>query len=305
MILPVNGVTQSYLDSLDRIQSTLDSVTQQVSSGTRVSQPSDDPSAVPGILETLSQIAQDTQTKSNLNEVNSELGAGDAALQSASTALEQAISLASEAASPQTASQNADLLQQAQAIQQQLVDLSGTTFNGQYIFSGDLDDQPLYALDASQPEGVTQLANATSTRTITDGAGATLWVPPTAQEIFDPKNADGSAASGNAFAAINSLVQALQNNDQAGATTAVNSLKAADDYMNQQLGLYGIAENRVADALTGLSSSVANANQTLSNLRDADVAGDAVELTQVQTQQQAALSVGSKLSQLNLFSYLA
>jgi flagellar hook-associated protein 3 FlgL len=305
MILPVNGSTQSYLDSLDRIQSTLDTVTRQVSSGTRVSQPSDDPSAVPGILETQSQIAQNTQTQTNLNEVNAELSAGDAALQNASTALEQAISLASEAASPQTASQNADLLQQAQAIQQQLVDLSGTTFNGRYIFSGDLDDQPLYSVDASQPEGVTQLAAPTSTRTITDGAGATLWVPRTAREIFDPKNADGSAASGNAFAAINSLVQALQNNDQAGAAAAVNSLKAADDYMSQQLGLYGIAENRVADALNTLSDSQAAEKQTLSNLRDADVAGDAVELTQVQTQQQAALSVGSKLSQLSLFSYLA
>ena len=185
------------------------------------------------------------------------------------------------------------------------MDLSGTTFNGRYIFSGDLDDQPLYALDASQPEGVTQLATATSTRTITDGAGTTLWVPRTAQQIFDPKNADGSAASGNAFAAINSLVQALQNNDQAGAATAVNSLKAADDYMSQQLGLYGIAENRVADTLTGLSSSLATANQSLSNQRDTDMAGAAIELTQVQTQQQAALSVGSKLSQLNLFSYLA
>ncbi|MGA3099057.1 MAG: flagellin [Bryobacteraceae bacterium] len=305
MISPVNGVTQSYLDSLDRIQSTLDSVTQQVSSGIRVGQPSDDPSAVPGILDTLSQIAQDTQTKTNLNEVSNELSAGDNALQNAVTVLGQAISLGSEAASPQTPTQNADLLQQAQAVQQQLVDLSATTVNGRYIFSGDLDDQPLYALDASQPEGVKQLASATSTRTITDGAGATLWVPLTAQEIFDPKNADGSAATGNVFAAVNSLVQALQNNDQTAAGTAVDSLKAADDYLSQQLGFYGIAENRVADTLTSLGSSLATENQSLSNLRDADVAGDAIELTQVQTQQQAALSVGSKLSQLNLFSYLA
>jgi flagellin-like hook-associated protein FlgL len=271
----------------------------------RVNLASDDPSAVPGILSTLSQIAQNTQTQSNLNEVSSELSAGDTALQSAVTVLEQAISLGTQGASAQTASQDAAFLQQAQAIQQQLVDAANTSVNGQYIFSGDLDGQPSYAVDASQPEGVTQLMSATSTRTITDGAGATLWVPRTAQQIFDPKNADGSPASGNVFAAVNSLVQALQNNDPAAAATAVDSLKAADDYLNQQLGFYGIAENRVADTLTGLGTSLATAKQSLSTQRDTDVAGAAIELTQVTTQQQAALSVGSKLSKLSLFDYLA
>jgi flagellin-like hook-associated protein FlgL len=185
------------------------------------------------------------------------------------------------------------------------VNASNTSVNGRYIFSGDLDGQPTYALDATQPEGVKQLASVTSTQTITDGAGATLWVPRTAQEIFDPKNADGTPASGNAFAAVNSLVLALQNNDQTAAATAVDSLKAADDHLNQQLGFYGIAENRVADTLNSLSSAAAAEKQSLGDERDTDVAGAAIELTQVTTQQQAALSAGAKISKLSLFDYLA
>ena len=305
MLSPLDGSTQSYLDNLDRIQSRLNDVTRQLSSGIRVGMPSDDPTAVPGILKTLSQIARNTQTQTNLNQVKTELDTGDSTLQSAVTALEQAISLGTQAASTQSASQNAVFLQQAQAIQQQLVNASNTSVNGRYIFSGDLDGQPTYVLDASQPEGVKQLASVISTQNITDGAGATLWVPRTAQEIFDPKNADGTPASGNVFAAVNSLVLALQNKDQTAAATAVDSLKAADDHLNQQLGFYGIAENRVADTLNSLSSAAAAEKQSLGDERDTDVAGAAIELTQVTTQQQAALSAGAKISKLSLFDYLA
>jgi flagellar hook-associated protein 3 FlgL len=280
-------------------------VQRQLSSGVRVGLASDDPSAVPGILESVSQIARNTQTLTNLNQVKSELQTGDSALQSVVTTLEQAINLGTQGANTQDASQRAVLAQQVQGIQQQLVALSNTSDNGQYVFSGDLDGQPLYALDATQPEGVKQLATATSTRTITDGGGATIWVPRTAHEIFDAKNANGTPASGNVFAAVNNLLLALQNNDPTAAATAIDSLKSADDHVNQELGFYGIAENRLADTVNSINNSLVNEKQALGDQRDADVAGDAIELSQVSTQQQAALAAGAKISKLSLFDYLA
>lgn len=305
MLTPVNGTTQSYLDNLDRIQSRMNDVQRQLSSGTRVGLASDDPLAVPGILDSLSRIARNTQTLTNLGQVKSELETGDSALQSVITALEQAISVGTQGASTQNASQRALLAQQVQGIQQQMVALSSTSVNGRYIFSGDLDGQPLYALDSTQPEGVAQLATATSTRTIADGGGATIWVPRTAHEIFDLKDANGAPASGNVFAAVNSLLVALQNNDTTAAGAAVDSLKAADDHVNQELGLYGIAENRLADSVNSINNSLVTEKQNLSAQRDTDVAGAAIELSQVTIQQQAALSAGAKMSKLSLFDYLA
>jgi flagellin-like hook-associated protein FlgL len=85
----------------------------------------------------------------------------------------------------------------------------------------------------------------------------------------------------------------------------MDSLKAADDHLNQQLGLIGIAETRVADSTTAAAQSVTTEQQNLSGLRDADTAGDAIQLTQLNTQQQAALSARAKMSQYNLFDFLA
>ncbi len=186
-----------------------------------------------------------------------------------------------------------------------MVNLSNTTVGGRYIFSGDSDEQAAYALDSTQPNGVRQLSPATSTMAITDVNGNTLWKPMTAQQIFDARNTDGSNAAGNVFAAVNSLLTALQNNDSSAATASVESLNAADDYLNQQLGLIGIAEDRVENATTAASQSVTTETADLGTLRDADTAGDAIQLSQLNTQQQAALSARATMSQSNLFDFLA
>lgn len=305
MLPPVNGSTEKYLGDLDRIQSLMETLQRQVSSGVRVSRASDDPAAVPLILATQSRIAENTQLETNLNQVKTELDTGDSVLQQAIKSIEQAVSLGTQASTTLSDSQHATLLEQVRGIQAQLVGITRTTVAGRYIFSGDLDQQPLYALDPTQPEGVRQLATPTSTRVNTDANGATLWTAPTAQRIFDPRNPDQSPAPGNVFAAVNSLLTAIETDNDSAANTAVDALKVADDHLNQQLGLYGIAQTRVADALDSAARSITNQKQDLSSLRDADVAADAVQMSQVTLQQQAALSARAKTSQLSLFEYLA
>ena len=306
MLPAVKGPSEQFLTDLDRIQSAMNTVQRQLSSGLRVGQASDDPSAVPSILNTQSEIAQNNQAQTTLNQVGTELKSGDSSLQQAVALLDKAITLASQAGSTVNGNtQIAVLAGQVRDIQEQLVGLSNTSVGGRFIFSGDDSQQAAYALDSTQPSRVRQLAPGKSTLAITDTNGNTLWKPVTAQQIFDARDTGGAAAAGNVFAAVNSLLTALQNNDSSAAGGTMDSLKAADDHLNQQLGLIGIAETRVTDATTAAAKSVTTEQQELSSLRDADTAGDAVELTQLNTQQQAALSARAKMSQYNLFDFLA
>ena len=53
-----------------------------------------------------------------------------------------------------TAASRAILAQQVAGLQQTLVGISNTNYNGRYIFSGDQTPAPAYQLDSSQPDGV-------------------------------------------------------------------------------------------------------------------------------------------------------
>src|SRR5690349_24811649 len=145
MLPYLSGPNQQFLSDLQRINSEMADVAKQLSSGLRVSSVADDPSAVEGIMLNQSRIAQLTQTQTNLNNLKPELETGDAALQQAMQQVESAISIASQSTSPlSNANSMAQLTIQVQGILQNLVNLSGSSSGGRYIFSGDLDQQALY-----------------------------------------------------------------------------------------------------------------------------------------------------------------
>jgi len=307
MFPSISGATQQYLANLNQTETQLQQATAEISSGIAVEQPSDDPAAISEILQTETAISNNKQIQSNLTNVTAEVNTADSALQTAVQAVQNAISAATEGgSSTATADTRATLAQQVAGIQQTLVGIAQTTVNGSYIFSGDQDTQPHYQLDPTQPEGVLQLVTSSSTRTIQSVDGTSFAVALTAQQIFDAKNADGTPASGNVFAAIQNLETALTNNDTAGITAAADSLQSASSYLNDQLAFYGQVENRVQEA-TGLAQKFQTQQQTeLSNLQDTDIPATATELSQLQVQQEAAMSAESNIEQMkNLFSYLA
>ena len=306
MFPSISGSNQAFLANLDATQLQMQQAQAEISSGLRVQQASDDPPEIAEILQLQGDISQNQQLQSNLNGVSSDLSTADSALQTAVQAVENATSLGAEGANATaTADQRTNLAQQVSGILQTLVDIANTNINGRYIFSGDLDTQPSYQYDPTQPTGVDQLISPTDTEVVVDASGTSISVSRTAQEIFDAQDSSGAPATGNVFAAVNSLVTALQNNDQAGISQAVISLQSADQYLNDQLAFYGQAETGISSALTVAQQFQTEDASNLSQLRDADVASVAVELNQEQVQNQAALSAESTiLQQRDLFSYL-
>jgi len=303
---------QAFLADLNRTQQQINQSSAEVTSGLRVQQPSDDPGAVPSILQTQADISANQQIQTNLGSVANELQTADAGLQSAVQAVESAITLATQGAnSTSSAADRANLAQQVAVLQQTLVGISQTTYNGRYIFSGDQDTGPAYQLDPTQPDGVKQLISAPSTRVIVDATGTAISVAKTAQQIFGAQNSDGTDASGNVFAAINSLYLALTNtslsssDQQTAIAQAGTALQSAGTYLNQQLEFYGAAEDRIATANDLAQKFQTQQQAQLSNLRDADIPAAALQLSQSQTEQQAALSAESQIVQIKtLFSYL-
>jgi flagellar hook-associated protein 3 FlgL len=303
----ISGSSQQYLADLSATQAQMQTAQAQVSSGLALQEPSDDPSAVPEIFQLQTTLAQNQQVQNNLGDVQTNLNSANTALQSALTDVQTAITVATQGASTtSTAADDTNLATQVSQLLQNLVSLSNTNVNGTYIFSGDQDTQPSYQIDPSQPEGVQQLLATTSTQVIQDVNGTGIAVAKTAQEIFDPQDpVAGGPAANNTFAAVNSLLTALQNNDAAGAAAAATSLQSSSDYLNQQLAFYGEAQDQVTNAVSIAKQFQTQEQSSLGQLQDANIPAAALSLTQAQTQEQASLSVEAKMQQMpNLFSYL-
>ena len=105
-------------------------------------------------------------------------------------------------------------------------------------------------------------------------------------------------------AAVNSLRIALTNNDPTAITAAIGSLQTAQDYMAQQLAFYGGVQDQVANATDVAQKFQLQAQASLSQIRDTDMATAAVTLTQEQTSMQAAIQAEASMPTTSLFSYL-
>jgi len=220
--------------------------------------------------------------------------------------LDSAVSLGTEgASSTSSATDRANLATQVNGILQNLVGLSQSTVNGRYIFSGANDTQPQYQLDPTQPDGVKQISDTPSTRVIEDGNGTPISVAMTAGQIFDARDSTGAPTAGNVFVAVSALETALQNNDTAGITSAISSLQSASDTVNSALEFYGNVEDQINAASTLAQKFQTNEQTQLGQLQDANIPAAALQLTQTQTDEQAALSSQGKIEQMqNLFSYM-
>ncbi len=305
MITGLNAANGQFLASVDTLQSQLNNAENQLTSGLRVNQASDAPQQVGDIFQARADLASENQTIQNLNVVQAQVSTADTSIQTAVQLLQNAVTLGSQGASTNaTQEQRNSLAAQVQSVLSQLVGISATQVNGVYIFSGDASGSAPYQLDAASPTGVDRLVTAKATQQIADPTGVTFQIAMTAQDLFDKRDASDNPAPENAFAAVNSLQLALQNGDTNGITQAIASIQTANNYLNQQLGFYGAAENRIASSIDLAKKFQVQTQTQLSDLQDANVPAEAVAVTQATTALNAAMAAQAKRPTSTLFDYL-
>lgn len=247
MLAGLDAFNSTFLADLNSTEQRITAANQQITSGFRVNEASDDPAAVASIISYQSQIDQATQIQTNLSRAAAVASSADAALSSASISLDNLTSLATEGASTTTLQvSRTSLSTQVQAILQQLVGLANTSVQGEYIFGGDDPATPPYTLAPGVPGGVVQNNTASNTATIGNVAGVQIVATQTAQQIFG----DGDTT----------LVGNSQRVDAAGATFVKGASPANDEKFN-----FSVYANGHTTAVTATVAASA-AGQTLTNV---------------------------------------
>ncbi len=306
MIQGIGTISQEFLSNLQVLTQETEATQEQVSSGRSVNQPSDDPAQLGDILQLESALGNVNQVSQNLGQVTSQVNTAESALESATTLLDQVNTLGEQGAnSTMTATQRTALSQQVEQSLSQLVSLSNTQYDGQYVFSGSDATQPSYQLDLSSATGVDQLITSPSTYLIQDATGTTFAVSQTAQQIFDDQNPDSSPAPDNIFAAVNNLRLALANNDQTGITSALSSLQLAQSHLSESLQFYGGVQDQLSNATSVAQMFQLQYQTSLSQETSTNMATAATALTQEQTTLQASLQAEASMPKTTLFDMLS
>jgi flagellar hook-associated protein 3 FlgL len=305
MITNLDPQNALFLNGLSQIESNIAQASNQVSSGLQITVASDAPDQIGTLLQLRANLSHNSQIQTNLTLATTNAQAADTALSSSIQLMDSATTLATQGATTTSdAASRATLATQVQSILQQIVANSQTNVQGVFIFGGDAGT-PQYTYDPTQANPVVTQQTSASTSQIENPAGGTFQASLSAQQIFDDQvPVTGGPATDNVFNALNTLVTALNANDTAGITSSISLLQAASTHLNTSETFYGNLEDQLQSASNYATSNNVQLQTEIGNIQDADIPTAATELTQDNTQLQAAMQMEGQLPHTSLFSFL-
>lgn len=282
---------------IESTQQSLNTSVQQLTSGQRVSLPSDDPWTAAEHVQVLAQQAAIDRYTKNGEAVISQVQMADSVLSSVLTELNQAITLGTQGANGSLTSANrAAVSTQLQGILTQMVSQANTTYNGTALFSGTANKTPVFLPDTSSPDGYSYQGNSgVNQATVGDNLQVNINVP--GDQIF-------TNAAGNLLGSLTQLISALSSGSTTEIGDAVASIKDAVTTVSQQRVVYASVVNQLNAQEGFLSQETISLTSQQQSLTGIDVATAVTNMTQAQTAHSAVLAAAAKVLPTSLLDYL-
>jgi len=292
------NMVPNMLAALQQSQVSLQTALQQVSTGKSVNVPSDNPAAAANMVQNTIETANVDQYTQNVSSVLSNVQTADASLSSVVTSLTQAVSLGTAGANgTNTAANLQAIATQVQGILSSVVSQANLSYQGTYLFGGTANTSAPYTADPSSPSGYTYNGN-NDVNSIQVGDQLSIQVNLPGSQIF-------SNSKVNVLGSLSSLVSALQSGNTSAIGTATAAVSTALNYVTQQRVIYGNTESQLNAQDTFLQQETVNLSSQATSLVGVNLATAAVNLSQAQTDNNAALAAASKVLPDTLLNYLA
>lgn len=273
--------------SLSSLRSRQAELTNQVSSGSRIGAPSDDPVAAAGLARLSAQAARTADYRATIGTVRSDISLSEGNLAEASSLMVRAQELALQGANGTLSSADRKMLAgEVSALQEQLVSTANARGSRGFLFSGNLTDKA-----ALSSAGVYQGDDQAQQVELAPGVVAGVTV--TGAEAF-------TAAGGtDAFATLTALRQALEADDAEGVAATLGSIEASRSQIVRVQAKAGLIMNRLDSADEALSVTGLELERRRSALGDVDPFSALSELSQLSTTLEQAIAVARNTLQGN------
>lgn len=297
-----NMLSQNLLRNLEAAQGRMDELQNQMSSGHRITKPSDDPVGIENVLRLKSGISAVEQWKSNADEALAYMNTTEGVMGDLTNLLQRARELAVQGASDTLPPDSrVALKKEVDQIIDEIRSLANTQVGNRYIFAGTATDKMPLPQSLPQPLPSGPLADWQGNDGSVEfavGSHVSLSVGLNGKLVFQTTSANGL------FQTLSKLSQALANNSSPDINATLTDIDANLDNVLAQRADLGARINRMTSISAQLDSTSVNLRQNLSSIEDADMAKTIVDFQNQQNVYRAALSVGANIIQPSLVDFM-
>ncbi len=294
----VPNITSNVISNIEQSDASVQTALQQVSTGQRVSLPSDDPAASAALVQVQAQSANVDQYTTNVDSARGQAQSADSAVSSVVALLNQAVTLGVEGAnSTESTTDRQSIATSVQGLLTNVVALANTTYQGVAIFGGTANRSTPFTASSNSATGYQYNGN-TEINHVQVGQSLNVQTNIPGSTLFDNSSA-------SVLGALSGLATALTSGSGTDIGNATAKVTAALNFVTQQHVVYGSAVNELNAQESYLSQEKVTLSSQATSLVGIDTATAAEDLTSAEQTNSAVLAASSKVLQNTLLNYLA
>ena len=297
-------ISNNMLRNISGSYGNLNKYMNQLSSGKKITRPSDDPVVAMKGMNYRSQLSNIKQYERNIGEVNNWINNADEAMHEVTQMLHRMNDLTLQANNGTNSEDDRmNIAKEIDQLVDQMVNLANTRVNDKYMFNG--TDTTGHIDPVTGERTPPFVRNDDGTFTVSENTNDVL-IEVSSGVRFKVNSDPTSVFSEEFFNDLQALVDGLNNPDVTDADLE-NHLDALETHLNntlQERAEIGARMNRVELIENRLRNQSVNAEQMMSDNEDADTAEVIMNLTMQEAIHRASLSAGARVLQPSLLDFL-
>lgn len=305
------GTSLSLLNYMKSSNLRYTELSEQASSGYKVTTLSDDPSATKSLLNIKAQLSQLNGYLDNMNIAQNELDTMDSSLSSLTDLVQKATDLATEGANGTYSADDLNNIKtQITQIIESVVDLANAKYDGKYIFSGTATSIQPYEISYDTSGNITDItykgtaSDSAYERYVTISDGVSVAINTTGDQIFGSYSGAHPTESSGILSTLMDLSKALGNNDKTAVSSYIDDLNDSLDSVSATRTKFASIGNRFDLTKASINTTITTLKTSQSDLKDTDLAEVMSDLAIQQTALEATYQVFSQVSGMSLLDYL-
>jgi flagellar hook-associated protein 3 FlgL len=287
------GQSARIMSQLALSQQKLADAQNLMTSGKRISQPSDDPFGTSQVLSLQQQLDNSGQYQRSIQLASDDLNASESALSNVGSVLQRANELAVQAGNASLdASARKQIAYEVDRLLEEAVSIGNTKQGGRYIFAGFQTSTTPFTPNSATPTAVTYSGDSGQiNREIGDGERLSVNIP-------------GDAVFTGVFSSLMQFRDNLRSNNLGGLQTDPTAFTSQLENVLQFRSDIGAKSQRLDMAQNRLQETDLSLKSGISKLQDADMVDAVTQLQTRSTAYQAAMAAAGKVMSFSLLDFL-